>query len=215
MNTNQDRVESWKDLCIEDRNGEKWLSVDDFPKYLVSNHGRVKRIFNTRDRVRRQRFDGKAKRGNRKYNGRLCVTLSKNNKVKHCSVHRLVLLAFKPRCHPLQQVVDHISIKQNVEGRPTNNHLSNLRWVTRSLNNLNQHFKKGYCKHTQHRTLKDGTKRKYTSFYVRVRLNCTVKFSKNFKTAEEARKSYLAAQKKIFDEEYQKLLDIIEIEGVD
>ena len=211
---NQESAEPWKDLCIKDRCGEIWLYVENYP-YKVSNHGRVKRIYKKSERILKQRFNCKAVKGNSKHRGRLFVRLSKNNKQKACYVHRLVLLAFKPRNHPLQQVCDHISIAQNVFGRPTNNHLSNLRWVTRSLNNLNQHFKKGYYKHITYHTLKDGTKRSYKSYWVRVHFNGLLKFSKHFGCAEEARKSYLVNQKKIFDIEYQRLLDIISVEGVD
>ena len=57
--------------------------------------------------------------------------LSKNNKSKKCSLHRLLALQYIPNLENKPQV-DHI------DKNPGNNCLTNLRWVTRSENCLNK-----------------------------------------------------------------------------
>lgn len=70
------------------------------------------------------------------------VGLMKDGKQISESVHRLVALAFVPNPRPdLFKFVDHI------DGNRRNNHYTNLRWVTRQLNGLNQKSK--YCKPTK------------------------------------------------------------------
>lgn len=51
----------------------------------------------------------------------------------HISIHRIVLMAWRPRKNMNNLQCDHI------DGVRTNNHISNLRWVTRLQNNRRKH----------------------------------------------------------------------------
>lgn len=101
-------METWKD--IPGYNG----------LYQVSNTGKVK---NKHQRLLKFR---KTTPENPYYRVGLSIG---NNQTLH-SIHRLVLLTFNP--HPDQDslTVDHI------DGKHTNNDLSNLRWLTREDNSL-------------------------------------------------------------------------------
>jgi hypothetical protein len=67
-------------------------------------------------------------------NGYLRVHLSQNGKSKSCFVHRIIALTFIPNFENLPYI-DHIDRNQ------TNNNVSNLRWATKSQNQLNRKFK--------------------------------------------------------------------------
>jgi len=64
--------------------------------------------------------------------GYYCVNLIGDGYRKTLKVHRLVAIAFSPGESP-DLVVDHI------DGNTRNNHFTNLRWVTTSLNLMNRH----------------------------------------------------------------------------
>lgn len=114
---------------------EEWKDIEGFENlYQISNQGNVKSL---------ERFNCKSKRLYDERilkptirNGYLGVLLYKNGKGKNHSIHRLVASAFcqrKENCN----IVDHI------DGNRTNNHSSNLRWVTceENLWNPNTHYK--------------------------------------------------------------------------
>ena len=89
------------------------------PYYYISNYGRVFHI-----------HTGKYLEQAMDTNGYMFVTLSTYTGTKHCSIHRLVLLAFIPIENSDEFQVNHI------DGVKTNNHISNLEWCTRSYNML-------------------------------------------------------------------------------
>lgn len=91
---------------------EEWKDVGGYEGlYKVSNHGRVWTI----------------KRNHEKkpivVKGYLMVSLSKNNKKKLVSVHRLVAKAFIPNLENKREV-------NHLDEDKQNNHVENLRWVT-------------------------------------------------------------------------------------
>ena len=105
---------------------EKWLPMPDFEQhYEISDHGRVRRTkpYNTTQvgRLRKQRLSNK---------GYPLVMVSKDCKYCTINVHRIVARAFigEPKHKKLQ--VNH------KDGDKTNNHVSNLEWVTCSQNQL-------------------------------------------------------------------------------
>jgi hypothetical protein len=113
---------------------EIWKDIIGYEGYYqISNTGRVKalarkiNIHNNNIRIARERILKPIGRGaNGEYIG---YNLSKNRKNIKFSAHRLVAQHFiaNPNNHP---VVSHI------DNNPTNNHVSNLQWVTQSTNIL-------------------------------------------------------------------------------
>lgn len=73
-----------------------------------------------------------------KSKGYLQVWLSKSNKVKKFSAHRLVALAFIPNSENKPEV-------NHKDGNKINNHITNLEWVTKAENEAH---KKGVLGHT-------------------------------------------------------------------
>ena len=94
---------------------EEWKQVKNFPKYYVSNLGRVKSY---------KRKNPIIMRPGEYSNGYLFVLLSDGKNKKSCSIHRLVLETFNPveKMELLQ--VNHKDCNRK------NNNLSNLEWVT-------------------------------------------------------------------------------------
>ena len=178
------RLSAWKDLVSEDRIGEVWKKIPGYEKYYISNHGRVRN--QKSKRLLCQKF-----RSNR--NGeRLRVWLSRPDlkSAKPYQIHVLVMNAFKPRRHELEEVVDHIHIDRTEPyKRPTNNHIDNLRWLTIQLNCLNNHRAKGCTKQKNHyiAELKCKKKRIYWA---------------SFKTKDEAAAAYLHARNTWFNKLY-------------
>ena len=135
-----------------------WKAITDYPNYEVSDAGEVKNVI-TGKIIKGALCDGYHK-----------VALYPGKKTM--KVHRLVALHFieNPENKPM---VDHIDRDK------TNNHVSNLRWVTNSENGLNTDY---YAKKT------DGTEHikvtPYQRFCVQIRGRTTI--SKTFKTLNEA-----------------------------
>ena len=98
-----------------------WRTIDEFPRYHISSFGRVKGIYG--------RLIKQEKKGDY-----MIVNLHKEGERKryHQKVHRLVAIAFVVNPLPgIYKLVDHIN-------RDTlNNMWSNLRWVSNSLNRIN------------------------------------------------------------------------------
>lgn len=99
---------------------ETWLPVPGYEvRYEVSNAGRV-----------RSRVSGRVlKPYSHVTSGHLTVGLSRDGWVKRCYLHRLILEAF---IGPAPQGTEGC----HNDGHVLNNRLSNLRWDTRSANNL-------------------------------------------------------------------------------
>ena len=120
---------------------EIWKVIPGFPRYEVSNKGRVRS--NCCHNGRKVRFVLKAFQ---RVSGYLCVDLcipdpeTGRVKVKHMDIHRLVTRAFIGKCKK-GRVVDHIS------GDRLDNRLENLRYASLSENQANKHndrYKDGF-----------------------------------------------------------------------
>ena len=101
---------------------EVYACIDGFPNYLVTSKGRVLSLKdnNGKDRIKElNQFKDKY--------GYMFVSLYKNNKLHSKKVHRLVAQAFIP--NPDNKIeVNHI------DENKTNNHVSNLEWMTHKEN---------------------------------------------------------------------------------
>ena len=101
-------------------NMEQWMTISEFPKYMISSFGRVMNI--TTFRVLKAQIT---------WNGYLYVNLYSNVKTLHKKIHRLVAEAFILNLTNLP-CVDH------KDRNCLNNHLSNLRFCTRKENQHNR-----------------------------------------------------------------------------
>lgn len=149
---------------------EVWKVIPDYPKYQVSNMGRVKR------------------------NNLLVIDYSRNNygtvtlysspNIKqHKTVHNLVLRTFKPNPRPgFYTIIDHIN--RNTR----DNRLSNLRWSNHILNSYNTNAR-GYSYH-----------KKNKFFQAAIRINGIKKYLGVFKYSTKARKAYLKAKEELLKE---------------
>jgi hypothetical protein len=109
---------------------EIWKLVPGYPAYRVSNFGRVQsrwqRVEGSKKRVIGETWKPISPERHRFGYGRLLL-YPENGKRKHESLHVLVLLAFAgPR--PPGMMCCHM------DGDPTNNHASNLRWDSQKAN---------------------------------------------------------------------------------
>lgn len=95
---------------------EKWIKIDGFTNYSVSNKGRI-----------RNDITGRIMKLRLHKNGYVQIGLRQNGKLKMLSVHRLVATAFIPNPLQLQEVNHKNEIK-------TDNHSENLEWCTRKYN---------------------------------------------------------------------------------
>lgn len=99
---------------------EVWARIEEYPRYMVSNMGRVRN--DETGRVLR------AASTKARYQS---VGLRRGDKVCVCPIHRLVAEAFVDKPHGCA-FVDHIDRDK------TNNAASNLRWVTHAQNCANR-----------------------------------------------------------------------------
>ena len=119
----------------------EWRVIPDFPKYSISEFGEIKSSYRN-CKILKPKYDKDGYAG---------VALSKDKKVYHLRVHRLVAITFLPNpdCLP---VVNHKDL--NVK----NNHYSNLEWCTAYHNTL--HY---YANALGRRTLASLTKEEMLS----------------------------------------------------
>lgn len=101
---------------------EEWRPVPGFPGYEVSDEGRVASY------LRRNRLVLALMV---KSNGYVSVNLARSRRRVTCTVHSLVAEAFIGPRPPGQEV-------RHLDGDPHNNRVSNLRWGTRSQNELDK-----------------------------------------------------------------------------
>lgn len=104
---------------------EKWIVIDEFPNYKISNFGRVKSTVFHNNLVTKKR--DKVLKIQVNNNNRAYVSLRRDGHRKNCLVHRLVGNAFLPNENNLPQI-------NHIDGNPTNNVVSNLEWCTASYN---------------------------------------------------------------------------------
>jgi hypothetical protein len=95
--------------------------VDGFENYSIDHFGNVINI-KTNKAIKQSLYP----------DGRVMVELWKNNKRKHCFVHRLLALNFIPNEFDKPQI-------NHINGIPNDNRLENLEWVTDSENKLHAH----------------------------------------------------------------------------
>jgi hypothetical protein len=99
---------------------EVFVMIEEYPKYDISNFGQV-----------RNRHTGRLLKAGENSNGYLHVGLQKDKKKYTVTIHRLVCKAFIDNPNNYK-CVDHI------DRCKTNNHVSNLRWATYSMNIKNR-----------------------------------------------------------------------------
>ena len=116
-------MEIYKNLSLEDMEGEIWKDIEGFEKkYQISNMGRVKSLRCGKERILKQSFDG---------NGYLKVGLTKDGKIKTFTTHKLVAITFIKNIED-KPCVDHINTIK------TDNRVENLRFVTHKENSNNE-----------------------------------------------------------------------------
>ena len=137
------------------------MDIVDFPNYLIYDDGRV--YSKEKNKYMKHLLDSNYYR----------IGLNKNRKQKKFLIHRLVAIHYIPNPNNYPEV-DHI------DGNKINNHVSNLRWCSRSQNNQN----KGVSKNNRlgikniRRTQDNGYR-----FQKKYNGKC---HTKQFKTLEEA-----------------------------
>jgi len=110
-----------------------------------------------------------------KKDGYYQITLSKNNKRKQFSIHRLVYQAYNGVI-PDKMCIDHIDCNRQ------NNNIENLRLVTHSENSHNRKASKNNLSSGY----KNITKKKWNTYEVKIYKNYKIVYNKSFKTLEEA-----------------------------
>jgi len=119
----------YKNISLIDLEGEIWVSVREYPNYMVSNIGRVKKLQTTVFRksnlrephlVTKKEFISEQKPN---YKGYLKVSMDDGIKRKMASAHRLVALAFIPNPENKKEV-------NHINGIKSNNRVENLEWMT-------------------------------------------------------------------------------------
>lgn len=112
---------------------ENWVTINDFPNYLLSDKGRVM-----------NKSTAKLVATPMHQHGYRCVRLWKNNKTKLFKLYRLIAIHFIPN-QENKKFINHI------DGNRLNEELSNLEWCTASENMIHAYknnlsvgnFKKG------------------------------------------------------------------------
>jgi len=125
METRNFKNEEWKILDISD--------LDEDEKYAISNFGRIRSFKNSHDGVV---IKGSLLKGYNILNVKL-----QNKKRTTKYIHKLVAELFIPKDNPYQEFVIHVDYNKS------NNHVSNLKWVTQQTmyahHKINPNYKRG------------------------------------------------------------------------
>ena len=136
---------------------EMWKDITDFPNYEVSNLGNVRNKKNKKMLKLRPVPKG---------NDYICYDVCLYNDTKklgfHKKIHRLVAEAFIPNLENKPEI-DH------KDRNPSNNHVDNLRWATRSENCLNTGLRS------------DNTSGEKNVYYCKQKNKWTIRFMENGK----------------------------------
>ena len=97
---------------------EKYAPIEGFPDYLITSHGRVFSLKYGKMRELKSQIN--------RY-GYLSVLFSKNGKQYRKTIHRLVAQAFIPNPENKPEI-------NHIDEDKTNNHVSNLEWMTHKEN---------------------------------------------------------------------------------
>ena len=110
--------------------GEEWRAVEAYPRYQVSDAGRVRRIefTSTDSRGRRRTWPEMVLKQEVGWHGYCTVVLTNDAGPKRFRVHRIVAHAFLEKEHDEQSVVRHRNHKR------TDNRAENLAWGTHQDN---------------------------------------------------------------------------------
>jgi hypothetical protein len=100
---------------------ELWKDIEGFPGYQVSSLGRVKGVFDKILKPQKHR------------NGYCMISLFKETHRRNLTIHRLVGQAFLP------PTIDRFEI-DHINRDKKDNRVENLRWATRSENNINKSY---------------------------------------------------------------------------
>jgi len=113
--------------------------------------------------------------------GYIQVNLRKNGKKKKFKLHRIVYHLYHPEWDIYDTSKD--NCVDHIDGIPLNNHIDNLRHVTKQENNFNNHKAKGYY-------FNKGTGK----WMARIHINGKNKFLGYFENEEDARQAYVEAK---------------------
>jgi hypothetical protein len=182
-NNNHCTINNYYASLKQDDNKESFRIICDYPKYFVSNFGRIMRVRNNSWEF----TNGTISRGYYR------VRLTNNNKTKSFRINRLVALSFIPNPKNLP-IADHIDkIKSN-------NHVSNLRWCSYPQNAQNVNIRKDSTT-----GFKGVSMYKPTNQYrASIRINGKNTSLGYYATAEQASEVYEATAKELHGDFYYK-----------
>ncbi len=137
-------IKIYENLDINNLENEVWKTINEYPKYQVSNFGRVKSFYKhngTNIRILKP-YQGK--------DGRLYVTLCQNKIIKKRYIHILIFETFNNYKLKFNECVHHIDFDYK------NNYYLNLMKMTKF-----EHL----CFHNKYRIISDETKRKVSEHH--------------------------------------------------